>query len=53
LIAWIADPRSAARVRPDQKVVVFRDWETVAERMRGAKELLENLVAIAERAEAA
>ncbi len=53
LIGWIADPRSAARVRPDQKVVMFREWETVQERMRGTKELLERLVRIAERAQAA
>jgi transcription-repair coupling factor (superfamily II helicase) len=53
LIAWIADPRSAARVRPDQKMVVHRDWETVDERMRGTKEVLERLVEIAERAKAA
>ncbi len=53
LIAWIADPHSAARVRPDQNVVMFRDWDTVPERMRGTKELLENLVRIAERAQAA
>jgi transcription-repair coupling factor (superfamily II helicase) len=53
LIAWIADPRSAARVRPDQKMVVHRDWETIDERMRGTKEVLERLVEIAERAKAA
>jgi len=53
LITWIADPRSAARVRPDQKMVVHRDWETIDARMRGTKEMLERLVEIAERAKAA
>jgi transcription-repair coupling factor (superfamily II helicase) len=53
LIAWINDKRSAARVRPDQKVVVFRDWQRMPERLRGAKALLENLVSLAERAQAA
>jgi transcription-repair coupling factor (superfamily II helicase) len=53
LIGWIVEPRSAARVRPDQKVVMFREWETVQERMRGTKDLLETLVRIAERAKAA
>jgi transcription-repair coupling factor (superfamily II helicase) len=53
LIAWIADPRSEARVRPDQTMVVHRDWATVDERMRGTRELLQRLVEIAERARAA
>jgi transcription-repair coupling factor (superfamily II helicase) len=53
LIAWINDKRSAARVRPDQKVVLFRDWQKIEDRLRGAKTVLENLVGIAERAKAA
>jgi len=53
LIAWINDKRSAARVRPDQKVVLFRDWQKIEDRLRGAKTVLEKLVGIAERAKAA
>jgi transcription-repair coupling factor (superfamily II helicase) len=53
LIGWITDGRTAARVRPDQKLVVFRDWQRIGDRLRGAKSVLETLVAIAERAQAA
>jgi transcription-repair coupling factor (superfamily II helicase) len=52
LLSWIASD-GEARVRPDQKVVVMRDWETPEKRMRGTKEVLETLVTIAERAKAA
>jgi len=53
LIAWINDKRSAARVRPDQKVVLFRDWQKIEDRLRGAKSVLESLVGLAEQAKAA
>jgi transcription-repair coupling factor (superfamily II helicase) len=49
LIAWISDARSAARVRPDQKLVIFRDWANVGDRLRGAKSVLDTLVGLAER----
>ncbi|HEY7460023.1 MAG TPA: transcription-repair coupling factor [Xanthobacteraceae bacterium] len=49
LIAWITDPRSSARVRPDQKLVVFRDWQRIEDRLRGAKSVLDTLVGLAER----
>jgi transcription-repair coupling factor (superfamily II helicase) len=47
LIAWINSDDADARVRPDQKVVVRRDWENIDARLRGAKALLETLVKIA------
>jgi transcription-repair coupling factor (superfamily II helicase) len=53
LIAWIADAHSSARVRPDQKLVMFREWQNVRERLRGAKTVLEKLVSLSERAKAA
>jgi len=53
LIAHIQDQRPLARVRPDQKVVFFDDWETAAERLKGATAVLRALVGIAERAKAA
>jgi transcription-repair coupling factor (superfamily II helicase) len=53
LIAWIYEGSSVARVRPDQKLVIFRDWQQIAGRLRGTKSLLETLVNIAERAKAA
>jgi transcription-repair coupling factor (superfamily II helicase) len=53
LIAYIANHPSGARVRPDMKVVFFDEWDTSAERLKGATEILRSLVAIAERAKAA
>jgi transcription-repair coupling factor (superfamily II helicase) len=53
LISWITDGASGARVRPDQKLVVFRDWQKIGERLRGTKAVLETLVAIAGEAKAA
>jgi transcription-repair coupling factor (superfamily II helicase) len=53
LIALIAKEAPAMRVRPDQKVVVFNDWERPSERLKGTTAVLRRLVAIAERAKAA
>jgi transcription-repair coupling factor (superfamily II helicase) len=53
LIAYIAKHPVGARVRPDMKVVFFEEWDTPAERLKGATEILRSLVAIAERAKAA
>jgi transcription-repair coupling factor (superfamily II helicase) len=40
-------------VRPDQKVVVFHDWEQPEQRLKGTAAVLRKLVAIAERSKAA
>jgi len=53
LLRWIADTAPLARIRPDQKVVWFNDWQNVDARLEGAKKLLENLIKIAEQAKAA
>ncbi len=53
LIAYIAKHPAGARVRPDMKVVFSDEWDTPAERLKGATEILRSLVAIAERAKAA
>jgi transcription-repair coupling factor (superfamily II helicase) len=53
LIAYIAKHPAGARVRPDMKVVFFDEWDTPAERLKGATEILRSLVSIAERAKAA
>jgi transcription-repair coupling factor (superfamily II helicase) len=49
LIAYIAKHPEGARVRPDQKVVFFDEWETAAERLKGATGMLRALVGIAEK----
>jgi transcription-repair coupling factor (superfamily II helicase) len=47
LLKWIASNAPLAKVRPDQKVVWFEDWGDIATRLRGTRELLQNLVTIA------
>ncbi|HLL27693.1 MAG TPA: transcription-repair coupling factor [Xanthobacteraceae bacterium] len=53
LLAWIAAQTPLAKIRPDQKIVWLEDWQDAKARLAGARELLENLVRIAERAKAA
>ena len=53
LIAFISKMGSAAKVRPDQKVVLFYDWEKPSQRLHGTTAVLRNLVRIAEQAKAA
>jgi transcription-repair coupling factor (superfamily II helicase) len=47
LIAFINQHGGTMRVRPDQKIVVTRDWATPEERLSGAKALLTQLVNLA------
>jgi len=49
LIAYIAKYPEGARVRPDQKVVFFDEWDSPAERLKGATGILRALVGIAEK----
>jgi transcription-repair coupling factor (superfamily II helicase) len=53
LIGYIRDQGPAARVRPDQKVVFFEDWEAPEQRLAGTAAMLRDLVGIAESAKAA
>jgi transcription-repair coupling factor (superfamily II helicase) len=53
LVAFIRQQGSAARVRPDMKVVFFDDWEEPEERLRGTAAILRSLVTLAQPAKAA
>ncbi len=53
LIAFIREHGRAARVRPDQKLVLFEDWERPEDRLKGTAAVLRQLVRIAEQAKAA
>jgi transcription-repair coupling factor (superfamily II helicase) len=53
LVAFIRELGSAARVRPDMKVVFFDDWENPDARLRGTAAILRNLVTLAQPAKAA
>jgi transcription-repair coupling factor (superfamily II helicase) len=48
LIRYIAKHPEGARVRPDQKVVFFDEWESAEARLKGAAGILRALVEIAE-----
>ncbi|HVT55426.1 MAG TPA: TRCF domain-containing protein, partial [Xanthobacteraceae bacterium] len=48
LLKWIAANAPLAKVRPDQRIVWFEDWNDIATRLKGTRELLQNLVKIAE-----
>jgi transcription-repair coupling factor (superfamily II helicase) len=49
LVRLIAEHQSTMRVRPDQKVVVARDWPTAETRLKGVQAMLGQLVRLAER----
>jgi transcription-repair coupling factor (superfamily II helicase) len=53
LVAFIRDQGSAARVRPDMKVVFFADWEAPGQRLRGTASILRRLATLAQPAKAA
>jgi transcription-repair coupling factor (superfamily II helicase) len=49
LIGYIAKHAEGARVRPDQKVVFFDEWDSAEARLKGAAGILRTLVGIAEK----
>ncbi|MBV9555529.1 MAG: transcription-repair coupling factor, partial [Pseudolabrys sp.] len=53
LMAYIGERGSDARVRPDQKLVFFEDWDSAEQRLKGTTGVLRHLAAIAARAKAA
>ncbi len=53
LVGFIRDQGTAARVRPDMKVVFFAEWEKPITRLKGTAAILRNLVQLAQPAKAA
>jgi transcription-repair coupling factor (superfamily II helicase) len=47
LVKWIGEQGTLAKLRPDMKLVVMRNWEATDERLRGARNLLAQLVQLA------
>jgi transcription-repair coupling factor (superfamily II helicase) len=47
LVKWIAEQGTLAKLRPDMKLVIMRNWEATEERLRGARHLLAQLVRLA------
>jgi transcription-repair coupling factor (superfamily II helicase) len=50
LIKLINQHSGSMKVRPDQRIVVTRDWPTPSDRLKGAKALLTQLAKLAEAA---
>jgi transcription-repair coupling factor (superfamily II helicase) len=53
LLRWIAEQKSEARVRPDQTLVLIRDWGDVGGRLKGIAGILAKLASLAGEAEKA
>jgi transcription-repair coupling factor (superfamily II helicase) len=51
LVRFVAEQGSLAKIRPDQKIVLIRDWENPIDRLKGSAVILTQLVKIAERKE--
>lgn len=47
LIQWIAQQSGTVKVRPDQKLVLLRTWDSLAVRLNGVKKVLEELARFA------
>ena len=47
LVGWLAQNPKTAKVRPDQKVVIMREWGSPEERLTGARQTLEKLAELA------
>ena len=47
LVQWIAGQGTLAKLRPDMKLVLTRDWPQAAQRLKGSRLLMQNLVKLA------
>ena len=47
LVQWISGQGTLAKLRPDMKLVLTRDWPNAAQRLKGTRQLMQNLVKLA------
>ncbi len=47
LVGWITDQGTLAKLRPDMKLVVMRSWDSPEERLKGARQIMAQLVKLA------
>jgi transcription-repair coupling factor (superfamily II helicase) len=47
LVQWIAGQGTLAKLRPDMKLVLTRDWPQATQRLKGTRQLMQNLVKLA------
>jgi len=48
LVVFLQEQQGTARLRPDQRMIVIRDWEDTRDRVRGINALLKRLAEIAQ-----
>ncbi len=53
LVSWIGEQGSLAKLRPDQKIVIIRDWENPEARLAGSAVMMAQLARLASKAEKA
>ena len=47
LVQWIGGQGPLAKLRPDMKLVLIRDWSNAGARLKGTRQLMQNLVKLA------
>ena len=47
LVQWIGGQGTLAKLRPDMKLVILRTWKTAEERLKGTRQIMQNLVKLA------
>ena len=47
LVQWITGQGTRAKLRPDMKLVIMRDWDTPEQRLKGARQIMADLVKLA------
>ena len=47
LVAFLQENAGTAKLRPDQRLVIRRDWDDARDRLRGVAAILQRLAAIA------
>jgi transcription-repair coupling factor (superfamily II helicase) len=47
LVQWITSQRSRAKLRPDMKIVIMRDWDSPEQRLKGSRQIMGDLVKLA------
>ncbi|MCE9523624.1 MAG: transcription-repair coupling factor, partial [Alphaproteobacteria bacterium] len=47
LVSWIGQNSKIVKVRPDQKIVIMREWATPEERLMGAQQVMAKLAELA------
>ena len=51
LVEWLTKHRDTARLRPDQKLIFMRKWDTPGDRISGLNYIIKNLTKIASKSE--